>query len=261
MFEYVFVHYSLFCTYMLSTIQNYISFIQTKPHEAGNKQEQETSREGNRWGKDQIENKQDRAVWFLEAGRMLQKYFESETLKKGKKNHAWLGHCEGRHHMFSGMHFLLALQAEPAGAVAVATQVEYVLHQAHTGGGLTPRSVGGSTPPHSVGVMPEECTERLLTAADGEFPTSLRCGKNPQKQVNRMSSYNAMDFGRFVIAWLCSCRNVQVPLTPHIFDIMQSCQAAGAKLHGRLHEEGGCVTEFCPVCYKTSAASPGASVA
>ena len=40
-----------------------------------------------------------------------------------------------------------------------------------------------------------------------------------------------MDFGRFVIAWLCSCRNVQVPLTPHIFDIMQSCQAAGAKLH------------------------------
>ena len=134
--------------------------------------------------------------------------------------------------MFSGMHFLLALQAEPAGAEAVCTQVEYVLHQAHKGGGLTPHSVECLTPPHSAWVMPEECTERLLTAADGVFPIVLRrCSKDPKKQVNHMSSYNAMDFGRFVIAWLCSCRKAQVPLTPHIFDIMQSCQAAGAKLH------------------------------
>ena len=51
---------------------------------------------------------------------MLQKYSEGETLKMGMKNHTWLGHCEGRHHMFSGMHFLLALQAEPARVVAVA---------------------------------------------------------------------------------------------------------------------------------------------
>ena len=176
-----------------------------------------------------FKNKQDGAVWFLQAGRMLQKYFESETLKKGEKNHTWLGHCEGRHHMFSGMHFLLALQAEPAGAVAVATQVEYVLHQAHTGGGLTPRSGGGLTL-HSAWVMPEECTERLLTAADGLFPINLRCySKDSQKQVNHMSSYNAMDFGRWIIAWLCSCRNVEVPLTPKLFETMLEAQASEAR--------------------------------
>ena len=87
--------------------------------------------------------------------------------------------------------------------------MEFVLHQAHKGGGLTPHSVGCLTPPHSAWVMPEDCTEGLLTAADGVFPIVLRrCSKDPKKQVNHMSSYNAMDFGRFVIAWLCSCRNV-----------------------------------------------------
>ena len=175
----------------------------------------------------------DGAEWFRVAGRMLQKYFENETLMKGEKNHTWLGHCEGRHYLSSGMHFLLALQVEPAGAALVATHMGNVLLQAHLGGGLTRRFDGGMTPNFGW-VMPEESVERLLTVADGEFPVSLRSSTKQPKSIhitNRMSECSAMDVGRFVIGWLCSCRNVQVPLTPRIFDMIRQSSLRQAKLH------------------------------
>ncbi len=118
---------------------------------------------------------------------MLQKYFERETVKRGETNHSLCAHCEGRHQMFSGMHFLLALQAKPEGAATVATTMENILCQVAECGGIVQCTGGGLTPDSgelcSAWVMPEDC-KVLLTVAAGRFPLSLRISENPKKQVN-----------------------------------------------------------------------------
>lgn len=54
-------------------------------------------------------------------------------------------------------------------------------------------------------------------------------GKSPKRGVCTMSNYNAMDFGRWITAWLQSCRSVKAELTEEVFKVMQKAQAAGAK--------------------------------
>ena len=109
--------------------------------------------------------------------------------------------------MFSGVHFLKALQVVPTGAATVAAKVASFLGKALAGGGLTPRSGGGLTP-HSGEVgpvgscrrsVPRCCRQRLLESCRSAAPQ-----QESEEEGHYISACSAMDFGRWIVAWLCS---------------------------------------------------------
>ncbi len=124
---------------------------------------------------------------------------------------SWAAHSEGRHHWFSGIHFLRALQSLE-GAVAWATVAQRLAVHIE----FFMQCAACRQP------LPDGCAEHLVSSLQGHFVLAKRA-----EQVTKAGPYNAMDAARVLLLWAAQSLGCDLlPLSAPSFEEIRKGQSS-----------------------------------